>query len=72
MKERPIEQIMSETLSYLIQNGTEEDKKEIEQMQREESIYKQYLSLWEYIQSELKLKKIINEKAARLISDPGF
>lgn len=67
-----IEQIMGETLSYLVQNAIEEVKEEIEKIQREESTSKQNLRLWEYIQKEPKFKEIINEKAARLISEPGF
>ena len=67
-----IEQIMSEMLSYLVQNDTGEVKDELEKIQGEESTSNQNLRLWEYIQREPKLKEIINEKAARLISDPGF
>ena len=67
-----IEQIMSETLSYLVKNATEEDKGEIENIQNEESTAKQNLRLWEYIQKDPKLYEFINEKIAKLISDPGF
>jgi len=67
-----IEQIMNEVLSYLVQNSNDELKNEIEKIQGEESSSKQNLRLWEYIQKESKLIEIINEKAARLISEPGF
>ena len=67
-----IEQIMSEMLSYLVQNDTGEAKDELEKIQGEESTSNQNLRLWEYIQQKPRLKEIINEKAARLISEPGF
>ena len=67
-----IEQIMSESLANYIQKLNYDVKDEIKQIEKEEFIPKQYLSLWEYSQRDSKLKEIINEKTARLISDPGF
>ena len=67
-----IEQIMSESLANYIQELNYDVKDEIKQIEEEEFLPKQYLRLWEYSQRDLKLKEIINEKIARLISDPGF
>jgi len=67
-----IEQIMSESLANYIQESNYDVKDEIKQIEEEEFLPKQYLSLWEYSQRDSKLKEIINEKIAKLISDPGF
>jgi len=67
-----IELIMSESLANYIQESNYDVKDEIKQIEEEEFLPKQYLSLWEYSQRDSKLKEIINEKIAKLISDPGF
>ena len=67
-----VEQIMNELMAFFNQNTTGKINEEIEKIQREESITKQYLNLWEYTQQDPKLKGIFKEKIAKLISDPGF
>lgn len=67
-----IEQIMSESLAKYIHESNNDIKDEIKQIEKEESLPKQYLNLWEFSQKDLKLKEIIDEKMAKLISDPGF
>jgi len=67
-----IEEIMSESLAYYIQKSNNDIKDEIKQIEKKESLPKQYLNLWEYSQRDSKLREIINEKIAKLISDPEF
>jgi len=67
-----VEQIMDESLSIFLSSNNDKTKKEIESILLEESISKRYLELWEYALHDSHLRTIINEKIAKLISDPGF
>ena len=67
-----VEQIMDESLSIFLKKTEGQTKNDIQIIQQEESTTKRYLSLWEYALKNSQFLSILEEKIAKLISDPGF